>query len=161
MNKTPLSAKIEARNIANAAVLEYTPRILAALQPLVGEMLRTKDGVRSAKLQKMVASLDLPNAQAGVPRVQVLVRADTFWFRAEFNVTVSWDRGCKSESVTVNLGEMDGRTLKSVADAPTAACFPTNFTVEEITAARAAVDSAKDILRAAERRLCFFGESDN
>lgn len=160
MNKTRLKARIEARNLANAAILEYAPKILAAIAPLVGELMRTKEGYRSAKLQK---ALDGILCQvAGFPRIQCIVRPDTYWFRAAFCVSVLCaDGGSVYDTQTVNLGEMDGRTLKSVGEAPTPACYRTDYTAEEILAAREEVSIAKAAVRDAERKLCFFGEFDN
>lgn len=159
MIKTCLQAKVEARNLANAAALEYGPRIIAALAPFVGKPIQNRDGSKSAKLVKALAALNLPDSM--LTPLQVVVRLESHWFRAEFRTRVS--TGCSSQygSQTVTLGDLDGQVLKKLANPPTASYCRTDYTAEEILAARLAAEVAREALRDAERALCGFGEYEN
>jgi hypothetical protein len=161
MNNTRLQAKVEARNLANAAALEYGPRIIAALAPFLGQSVLLQTGGKTAKLQKALDALNLPDSCPVNGQLQVIIRAERYWFRAEFRTCVGHDKGCVYETQTVNLGDIDGKTLTKLAEPPTSAYCRTNYSAEEIAAARAAVKSVRDELHQAERRLCGFGEHDN
>lgn len=161
MNNIRLAAKIAARNAANQTALEVAPRIIEALAEFAGQPLKTKQGDKTAKLEKALTALDLPN-QFGNDgnRLQVIVKVDTYWLRAEVWCSRSTGQGSASEHVTVTLGDMDGRTLKSVCAVPSPVAHRTDFTVAEIAQARKDVEVMRDALRAAEFKLAGFGEHD-
>lgn len=161
MNKTRLQAKVQARNLANGTALVYAPIILEALKPFLGKAIVLQTGCKSAKLCKALEALNLPEGIHGDGSVQIFIKAERHWFRAEVRVCVHHDRGCVYESQTINLGDIDGATLKAIAEAPSADYCRTDYSAEEILAARAAVKSVREELQQAERRLAGFGEHDN
>lgn len=161
MNKTRLEARIAARNLANASALKYGPIIIAALTPLVGTAIKLQTGCKSAKLEKILDALNLPNGVHGDGSIQVHVRVESHWFRVEFRTCVHATTSCVYESQTVNLGDLDGKVLKAVCAPPSPTYCRTDYTAEEILASRAAVRSVRDELHAAESRLAGFGEHDN
>ena len=158
MNTTRLSAKVQARNESNAAALRYAPPILEVLTQFVGKSILLRTGGRSAKLEKAIAALDLPNYSDTNRKLQVVVRVERYWFRADFNTTVLHDGGCEYSTTTVTLGTIEDYILTRVSPNPSPANTRTDFTVAEIAAARAEVDAAREVLRRAESKLCGFGD---
>lgn len=159
MIKTRLQAKVEARNLSNAAALEWGPRIIAALVPFIGKDIKTQDGGKTVKVQKAIAALGLPASVPANGQLQIVVRADSFWFRAEFRTRIDADDSCVYETTTVNLGDINGKELIRVSERVPA--FRTDYDAREIYSARAAVQSLRREANIAERRLEGFGEHDN
>ena len=159
MIKTRLQAKVEARNLVNAAALEHGPCIIAALAPFIGQPVKNLSGEKTAKLVKALVALGLPDSMLNT--VQVIVRVDSSWFRAEFQSRVSTADHTAYGRQTVPLGDLFGRTLTKLAPPPTASYCRTDYTAEEILAARRKVEVAREALRDVECGLCGFGEHDN
>jgi hypothetical protein len=158
MNTIRLSAKVQARNESNAAALRYAPAILEMLTQFIGKSILLRTGGRSAKLDKAITALDLPNYSNTNRKVQVVIRVERYWFRADFNTTVLHDEGCEYSTTTVTLGTVEDYTLTRVSPNPKPENTRTDFTVAEILAARAEVEAAQFALRTAEHKLCGFGE---
>ena len=156
MNNTSLENKVQARNLVHAMALVWGPIIRDALKPFIGKNVTVKAGGKTAKLQKALDALKMPNDM----KQQIIVRADNWWFRAEFRAASTNPHvGTHCASCTVNLGDIKDNVLVNVHD--NAISFRVDYTAEEIKTAREAVAQARNVLQDAERRLCHFGEHDN
>lgn len=156
---TALEARVAARNARNRFICECMPLILTVLGAYIGKKVRTQTGL-SAKLEKALCDV-FPNTRG------LFFRTSHISITAHFRAEAQYDNGrgfgpCTTYSdETVYIGEYgnDGVLEKVGTHNPVA--YRTNFSADEITLARNAMPAAREVLYAAERRLCGFGEHDN
>lgn len=156
---TQLAAKVAARNNVNRLALEMVPRMVDALKPLVGKVVLNQGAVISAKLYKA-----LPEREHSPQR-------SWYYSGSKYSLTVCFKTceqyagryagdyccACYAEQ-WATLAEIENHAIKALVNGQT---FRTDYTVEEILAARKEVEAAQAALDAAESKLCGFGKFDN
>lgn len=153
-----LPANIEATNEANRRAMELQQQLLAFFAPFVGKKVQKQDGGLLAKIaQQLKESLgEFPHTTA----LQV--------YRSTASYAMMWSvrvrRGYvghhgsemwSSAETTVRVGDLDGDVLVNLASPMV---LRTDYTVENIRAARQKAAEAKSLYEAARAECGPFGE---
>lgn len=156
---TALEAKIGARNNVNRLANELSPAIFEALKPFVGTKCFNQGTAISQKLRNALPTL--PNtveASAyystghGYSLVVVFKTSTMYPDRTGEHCVASY------AEETVYLADIDGLTIKSLYDFTQRR---TNYTADEVKAARAELKAAQSAVSTAQSKLYNFGEHDN
>ena len=163
--KTPLAAKVAARNIVNKTARDMLPAMLAALAPFVGQKVVLATGQLSAKVKAALPQSDhVPGSGYGTPQ---------WWYDSgagyTLRATVKVCCGSEAKGYTsghyaeqdISLGELDKHsgTLVKLCDGHV---FPSDFTEAGVIVARTALRIAQKALDDARGlEIHHFGEHDN
>jgi hypothetical protein len=160
INKYPtaLEAKVGARNEANAMANRLSGAIFDAIRPFVGTKAFIQGTAISQKLRKVLP--ELPNT------VEASAHYSTghgYSFVVSFKTSTMYpDRTgehCLASYAeeTVYLADIDGFTMKRLYDFTPRR---TDYTADEVKAARAELKLAKDAVSVAQNKIYHFGEHD-
>lgn len=150
-----LAAKVQAVNKANQYATTLYPTLVDIFRPLVGTKIIKADGSLLKKVQALVPDFHYST--------------DLHVYRLSSSYSLAWvvktcepiteEGTCTYYEATVYVGSLDGDTLKSIYEHPFRE--KTDFTVEEIQAARTEYDKARKIAEDLKSALFPFGEHDN
>ena len=157
--KSCLEAKVTAKNLANATILEVLPKVIEALRPFVGKKVFNQGNTLSQKAR--AALPELPNSH----EVQGWYRTSDYSLTVCIKVSCLYpDRSgeyhmCTYQEASAFVGEIHNFDLKSVFEGPWT--LRTDYTARAIEAARERVKVADKELREAQASLESFGEHDS
>lgn len=164
-----LAAKVAARNLVNATINEWAPKLRAIAAQFEGKNIELSSAtLLRHNVKKAFQALALPNgAREGGAAVHAYVTSSGYLLKVSFYVDVpysySWHGELRHSShraeADLYLGDVHNGVLNKAY--PDNGPFPTGFTVEAVEAARAAAKTARAALQQAENALCGFGEFDN
>jgi hypothetical protein len=156
MSKEALTARIEARNLANKYGNELFPKLAAVFTPFIGQKVVKADGCLLAKIAKLMPTFPC------VPALHVYKYGSNYSLMWVVKTCVVEPTGgghgiAHYAETSVYVGKLEGDTLVSLYNAPT---FITNYTAAGVEAAREAHKVAKQAYEAARAALDPFGEHD-
>lgn len=157
--KSCLEAKVIAKNVANATLLEILPKVIEALKPFEGKKVFNQGNTLSQKTR--AALPELPNTH----EVQGWYRTSDYSLYVYIKVSCLYPNRsgeyhtCTYQEASAFVGEIDKFDLKSVYAGPWT--LRTDYTAAAIQAARERVKVADKELREAQSALESFGEHDN
>jgi hypothetical protein len=137
---TALEAKVAALNHANALIMVLQSDVLKTLVPFVGQKVFNQGNTLSAKVRSA-----LPNLGSN-SEVQGWYQTSNYSLTLHVKVCARYAgrdgqyHSCVYQEAYAHLGEIDGHTLKSIG---TLGEFRTNYTVEEVKAAREELTAAQ------------------
>lgn len=164
MNINNLSAKVQARYLVNALAAKIAPAAFAMFAEFNGKQIQLAKGTtHTAKFRKAVEALNLPSTRGVISEAAWITSSlYTVTLRVQVDVCVptgdGYSRSFRGET-TVYLGDLKDGIVSRLYTAHEPGC--TDFTVDSILEARAAVRAAREALSAAESKLFGFGEHDN
>ena len=147
---TELAAKIAARNNVHRLIVEWTPKLRAALVCFVGKKVQ-KAGSHLAERAKEALEAAIPERfrNGKQCRERIYVRGSRGCIRAEFNTGVGWaeagggDEGWHPVSEKVYLADVDARGFMIDLHKFDPANYRTDYTAVEVSRARAQLDAAE------------------
>lgn len=155
-----LEAKVAGRNAVNAFANSYAQAIMNALAPFAGKPLITQAGALRADVRK---ALPQPAVAGGY---RLLYSVSFGSMSADFEVVThirkpgqDWNSATYTRTSVYVASQANRAAEVASFDSFKPRC--TDYTVEAIKAARAAVAKAREALNEAESGLCGFGEHDN
>lgn len=156
MNKrNALAAKVKAVNKANAEAAKLLPKLVEIFRPLVGQQVLKAAGGLLLKVEKVLP--EFPDTHG------LMV------YRHSSNYNLAWTvktceniegtHGCLYHEVTIYVGNLNGCVLTDLNT--TQMELRTDYTVEEIEAARKKYEEVRRIADEARSALYPFGEHDS
>jgi hypothetical protein len=160
-----LAARVAARNQVNSLANEWGQKYLAFLAPYIGKKIRKIGAFTKAfEADLQAAGLELPSGgNINYAYLHCQYKDVSLAFRVGNYILRDWygreDQKNISEEDSIYLGKLDdnGVLLSLYPLQPQR----TDYTEAEILTARKEVQAAKDSLRAAEGKLCCFGEYES
>lgn len=153
MTSGVLEARVRGVNRAHQYAMELYPRLAVVFQPFVGQKVETNSGPLMAKVQKLVDALNLPCTGP------LHVYRDQSDYCMRYVV-----KTCECENghgyyynASVTVGELDRGVLTALCPAPQ---YRTDYSADEVAAARQRYKNAKRAADEAHSALYPFGESD-
>jgi hypothetical protein len=144
--KNDLAAMVAAVNRANACGVEMYRKLATVFKPLVGQKILKADGTLLAKYQALLP--ELPSTVA----LSVFRHTSDYllvWTVKTCEMVPPYSR--VYHEVTVYVGSLSGKILRDIMEPFTGR---TDWTVEEVTAKRAAYKVAKEAAETAHSALC-------
>lgn len=144
-----LSARVIARNRANANAMALYDLLSKVFAPFAGQKIKKVDGTLLAKVQ------------ASFPKITF----SFYRYRSNYSVcyvakecqSLSDGNSCVYEEATVYIGDVSNGVLVKLYDRPE---LRTDWTVEEVQKLRIEAEKAKEAARKAESKLLEFGTHD-
>lgn len=158
---TALEAKVGARNQVNALAIQLSPAIFEALKPFVGVKCFNQGNAISEKLRKALPVL--PNTvEASAYYTTGHGYSLTVVFKTSTMYPDRTGQHCLASYAeeTVYLADIDQRGL-TISKLYEQATRRTDYSADEVKAARAELKLAKDAVSRAQSKLYNFGEHDN
>lgn len=146
-----------ARNEAHRVMADMWPKIIQALQPFLGQKIFNQGDCLSKKAKSALPELTYSHDQQSW--YQTSRYSLYFYVKISFSVRAAhgdYDHSI-SQECGVCVGEIDGHTLKSIA---VPYHLRTDYTTEEVRAARKRLEDAKKLVSDANSELHYFGEYD-
>lgn len=156
MHKTVLEAKVAARNLINRKTNELAPLFIEAVKPFLGKQVLLQNGALRESFKK-----SLPDIKD--KELHLLVRSSSgYSLLLDLKVCETVDKGHYHGAIyadeLVYLGELNNGILTRLHDfAPRR----TDYTVEEVQAAREAFRVADKARDEAQSKLNLWGQHDN
>lgn len=171
-HNSQLGSKVFARNRCNTLVKDYVTKAVALFTPLMGKKIvkKTTNGFND-KVKNEIAAVfgELPCNGA----LHVRIYADSFWGGYNLKVTVTLteqyddpnkagrNQGYEDASSTIYFGECDTEgVLTKFSDNMHLDSYRTDYTVDEVKAARKELADAQKLVDAAKSKLNYFGEHE-
>jgi hypothetical protein len=148
-----LAAKVKATNKANAYAMEIYDKLAAVFAPLVGQKIEKADGSLLAKVQKL-----LPEFISGVPMHVYRYNSNYSLMYVVKTCESIPPHTCTYYEASCYVGEMRDGVLTKLCNRPQ---LRTDYTVDEIKAARKAYAEAQKLADDAKGKLHPFGEYDH
>lgn len=153
IRESRLAAKVKAVNAANAYAVTLYDALTDIFRPLVGQVILKNGGDLLAKVAKLLPEFPHGNSLM----VYKLSSAYSLAWVVKTSENVDGDCTCLYHETTVYVGNVSGHTLTEL-------CKPlslrSDYTVDEIRAARQRHNEAKRIADEARSALYPFGETD-
>ena len=153
MNNAKLSAKIIARNRANAAAISFYDAAAPIVARFLGQKIYKADGSLIAKLEKLLPKL-APGSYRFDSRYSL-----SFVMKEYENVKDAGYCNCIYQETYVHLGDVTNGILNKLYPRPDK--LRSDYTFVEIAARRADAEAKEEAFREADSKLYPFGRYDN